>query len=828
MPQSNLPGPPSPEDLVDRLSLEEKVALVSGGSAWGTAAVPSIGLRSMVLSDGPSGVRGALWDERLPSACLPSATALAASWDLELAREYGTVVAGEARVKGVDVVLGPTVNLHRSPLGGRHFEAFSEDPRLTADLAAAYVAGVQAQGVGAAIKHFVANDFETDRFTVDVHVGDRALRELYLLAFERAVTEAGAWLVLSAYNAVNGTTATESPLLTDRLTTTWGFDGVVVSDWTAVRSLESARQQQHLAMPGPAVAWSDRLVAAVRDGDVPLSALDEKVRRILRLAARVGALEGFEPVAVPEPMNAGPMDAGEFARRAAAEGMVLVRNTGILPVQTESVRRIAVIGQHAERPRVQGGGSATVIPHYEITPLDGIRRALPPEVVVDHRVGVITQDHFAPLDPGRMTNPVTGGPGARYTSYGPDGTELYAEDRFAGFILDYGREEDPRVRASVGFLTRYTPEQDGELRFGFASPGTGRLFVDGALVLEATIEEDPDQIQDFFAAQSITTPHPVRTGVALELRYEFVPGTIIDGVENSLAVTFGILPAPRTEEEERVLIAEAAQAAAAADLAIVIVATGFTSECEGFDRADLRLPGRQDELVAAVVAANPRTVVVVNAGAPVEMPWRDDVAAVLLTWFGGQEYGNALADVLVGAVEPGGRLPTTWPARLADAPVTDVQPVDGVVRYDEGIHIGYRAWARTDVAPAYPFGYGLGYTNWTVGAAAVTGFRGGFATVTIPVRNTGARSGKHVVQVYARRRRSVVDRPALWLVGFAVVRGDVGSGTMVTIEVSRRSLAYWDDGWRLEAGDYELLVGATATSFEPAGTVVVDRDELLS
>ncbi len=822
MPDMNAPVPPSPEDLADRMTVEEKVALVSGGSAWGTAAVPGIGLRSIVLSDGPSGVRGALWDERLPSACLPSATALAASWDLELAREYGTVVAGEARAKGVDVVLGPTVNLHRSPLGGRHFEAFSEDPRLTADLAAAYVAGVQAQGVGAAIKHFVANDFETDRFAVDVQVGDRALRELYLLAFERAVTEAGAWLVLSAYNAVNGTTATESPLLTDPLTTTWGFDGVVVSDWTAVRSLESARQQQHLAMPGPAAAWSDRLVTAVRDGDVPMPALDEKVRRILRLAARVGALEGFGPSVVPE-----AVDAGAFARRVAAEGMVLVANTGVLPLQAASVRRVAVIGEHAERPRVQGGGSATVIPHYEITPVDGIRRALP-EAVLDLRVGAVTQDHFAPLDPARMTNPVTGGPGARYTSYGADGTELYAEDRFAGFILDYGREDDPRVRASVGFRTRYTPERDGELRFGFASPGTGRLFIDGALVLEATIEEDPDQIQDFFAARSITTPHPVRAGVALELRYEFVPGTIIDGVPNSLAVTFGILPAPRTEEEDRALIAEAVQAAEAAEIAIVIVATGFTSECEGFDRTDLRLPGRQDELVAAVAAANPRTVVVVNAGAPVEMPWRDDVAAVLLTWFGGQEYGTALADVLVGAVEPGGRLPTTWPARLADAPVTDVQPVDGVVRYDEGIHIGYRAWARTDVAPAYPFGHGLGYTTWAIDAPTVTGFHDGIATVTATVRNTGARPGKHVVQVYARRQESVVDRPALWLVGYALVRAAAGSGTRVTVEVSRRALAYWEDGWRLEAGDYELLIGATAAALGPAGTVTVDRDELLT
>ena len=302
---------------LEQLSLEEKVLVLTGKDMWSTWPLPSIGLRSMVLSDGPSGVRGAVWDERSPSLNLPSATALAASWDLDLAHRYGATTAVEARRKGVDVVLGPTINLHRSPLGGRHFEAYSEDPLLTGDLAWAVTHGLQDNGVGATPKHYVANDFETERFTASVEVSDRALREVYLLAFERAVTEARAWMVMSAYNAVNGTTASEHELLEDPLNASWGFDGVVVSDWTAVRSVAAAEAAQDLEMPGPDGAWGDALVAAVRDGRVDEAHIDRKVLRLLTLAARVGALDGFDAPAAPT-----PIDGRAVARETAVAGMV--------------------------------------------------------------------------------------------------------------------------------------------------------------------------------------------------------------------------------------------------------------------------------------------------------------------------------------------------------------------------------------------------------------------------------------------------------------------------------------------------------------------------
>lgn len=365
------------EEITAALPLEAKVRLVTGEGLWNTHPEPAARLRRMVLSDGPAGVRGEAWDERDTSANLPSPTALAASWDEDVVHRLGALLAAEARRKGVDVLLGPTINLHRSPLGGRHFECYSEDPLLTVRIATAYVRGVQDGGVAATPKHFVGNDSETERMTVDVQVDERTLRELYLAPFEQLVAEAQPWLVMAAYNAVNGTTMTENPLIDDVLKAEWGFDGVVVSDWTAVRTTAPAGAAgTDLAMPGPASPWGDALVAAVRDGSVPQSAVDEKVRRLLRLAARVGALEGVEPAApAPEPVAGEAVAA--LLREAAAAGTVLLRNQdAFLPFDTATVRRVAVIGPNAVNARTQGGGSATVNAPYTVSPLAGLTAAL--------------------------------------------------------------------------------------------------------------------------------------------------------------------------------------------------------------------------------------------------------------------------------------------------------------------------------------------------------------------------------------------------------------------------------------------------------------------
>ena len=795
------------------LTLEEKVQLLTGRDLWSTWPIEKIGLRRVIFSDGPAGVRGETWDERDPSLNLPSATALASSWDPDIARRYGAAVAVEARRKGVDVVLGPLINLHRSPLGGRHFEAFSEDPVLTADLAAAYVHGVQDNGVAATPKHYVANDSETDRLTVDVRVSDRALHEMYLLAFEKAVTEARAWLVMSSYNSVNGTPATENDLLETPLNSEWGFDGVVVSDWTAVRSLEAARASQDLVMPGPDGPWGDALVRAVRSGQIPEAVVDRKVTRILILGRRVGALAGSaaaEPVWVE--------DGTAFARQAAAEATVLLQNRGELPWDPVRLRSVAVIGDNAARARTQGGGSATVVPEYVVSPLDGLRAALP-GVEVSYARGAVVREGVTELPLAQMTNPVTGGPGLRVRFLDADGTELYAEDRRSSVLVWFGGNTPVSRSATVELATRFTPAESGPVRIGFATVGHGKVYLDGSLIVDEIAESEHSGFGAAVTAPPAATAEvPLTAGTPVELLFEYDLQGRTGPLANLLWLRFGTQPMVTDPDA---LIAAAVHAAAKADVALVVVGTDSVVESEDYDRASLALPGRQDDLVRAVAAVNPRTVVLVNSGSPVLLPWRDQVAAVLVGYFGGQEFGNAVADVLLGAAEPGGRLPTTWPAAEADVPVLSTTPVGGTLDYAEGIHIGYRAWLKQEAAPAYWFGAGQGYTDIALAdlSAPASAVAGESFDVTIEVTNRGARAGKQVVQVYAERPDSAVQRPARWLVGFAPTRLPSGENAQVVLSVPTRLLAYWQDGWRYEPGAYQLRVGTSAVDLPLAAKI---------
>jgi len=792
------------EEALAALSLEEKVRLLTGRDFWNTWPIEKIGLRAMLFSDGPSGVRGERWDEREPSLNLPSATALGAAFDTGLAHRYGAVLAAEARRKGVDVVLGPTINLHRSPLGGRHFEAYSEDPVLTAGLATAFVRGLQDNGVGATLKHYVANDYEDERFTASSEVGDRALRELYLLAFENAVVEARAWLVMSSYNSINGVTASENDLLETPLNSEWGFDGVVVSDWTGVRSIAAARASQDLAMPGPLGAWGDALVVAVREGKVEEADVDRKVRRILRLATRVGALEGF-PARDPAPVESG----AAFAREAAAEGIVLLENRDALPWRVDAVGSVAVIGDNAAHARTQGGGSATVLPAYTTSPLDGIRAAFP-AAEVRYARGAVVQTGLSPLPADRIENPVTGGPGVRVRFLDATGHEIFAEDRLTTSLVWFGGDAPIAESATVELTTRFTPAEDSTVRIGFATIGAGIVSVDGERVVEADVLAVGDDLgAAFLNPPSATEPIVLVEGRTVHLSFELDLAGRADFLSGALSFQFGTEP---DDSEPDALIAEAVEAARSAEVALVVVGTNSLVESEGWDRASLALPGRQDDLVRAVAAVNPRTVVLVNSGSPVLLPWRGEVAAVLLGWFGGQEFGGAVADVLTGRREPGGRLPTTWGESEADVPILDTKPKDGIVEYREGIHIGYRAWLRQPMAPAYWFGAGLGYTHIPLVRldAPATATPGETVTVSVGVENRGDRDGKQVVLVFAEKPGSAVDRPVRWLVGFAAVRVPAGGSAVADVAVPVRLLAHWDDGWQYEPGEYVLHAGTTA------------------
>ncbi|WP_280436216.1 beta-glucosidase family protein [Nocardia carnea] len=788
------------EELLAELDLDGKLRLISGAGLFRMAGDPTLGITEMPISDGPSGVRGENWDERDPSVSLPSGTAIAATWDPALLTEIGALIAAEARRKGVYAVLGPTINLHRSPLGGRHFECFSEDPLLTAEMADAYVRAVQAHGVSACPKHYVANDSETDRFTVDVRVDERALRELYLYPFERTV-EAGAWMIMDAYNAVDGTTMTENSLLDEPLKGSWGFDGVVVSDWTAVRTTESAARGTDLCMPGPPYLWGEPLAAAVRAGEIAESAIDDKVRRILRFAQRVGALDGT-PQATPVFSDE---QAQDLVRRVAAQAMVLVRNNGVLPLNSDTT--VALLGPSAGEPRFLGGGSATVIPGHTTTPVEGLTGRLP----LTHTAGVHLSEDLVPAPLAIMTDPETGEPGlsARYLK---DNTVLGIQHRGTSRLVLLG---EPLAAQSdtVEMRTRLRADIGGDWQIGFGGVGHIRLDIDGETVLAENIapaSSDP-------AAALLNPPqrHVTRmlaAGDEIEVRLVTSIEAAMPGLGILLGATLGIRRPQRDADEE---FAAAVELARAADTAVVVVGTTEQIESEGVDRISLRLPGRQDDLVAAVAAVNPRTVVVVNSGAPVEMPWRDDVAAVLVAWFPGQEFGAALADVLTGATEPGGRLPTTWPGTMADVPVLNTTPVHGVLDYSEGIHVGYRAWLRAGTEPAYPFGHGLGYTTWSTDDLVAAD-----RTVSLTVTNTGDRRGKHVVQAYLSRPDSTVARPARWLAGFTAVTLAPGESRTVSLSLPDRAFQHWGPGgWETEPGEFTVQLGTSVADLPHTASV---------
>ncbi|MFI5700524.1 beta-glucosidase [Streptomyces xanthochromogenes] len=800
------------EAALGKLDLEAKARLLAGQDMWSLPALPEIGLGSLVMSDGPIGVRGVRWTAEDPSIALPSPTALAATWDPELARRAGTLLAQEARRKGVHVLLAPTVNLHRSPLGGRHFECYSEDPYLTGEIASGYVNGVQGGGVGTTVKHFVANDAETDRFTVDNVVAPRPLRELYLAPFEAIVENAHPWGIMSAYNQVNGTTMTEHRHLQNEvLRGEWGFDGFIVSDWMAARStVGDILGGLDVAMPGPRTVYGDALAAAVRKGDVDEAVVDDAVRNVLRLAARVGLLDGV-PGAVTEPPAA--LDGQALAREVARRAFVLVRNEGqALPADPARVRRVALSGAAARDARVLGGGSATVFPERVVSPLDGLTAALP-EGAVTYTVGADPSDELAPADQGFELRAVCRDADGNVLGTGslPSGqVQWIGDDLPAGVTHE--------ALHSIEVTGTFTPRESGEHTFGTRGIGAFALSVGGRVLWEGAqaMSDAADPFEAFFGAPAERGRVHLDEGEPVEVSLRHTVHRTPDAPLTAVMFSLTHL-GPRRDPDE--LIAEAVEAARDAELAVVVVATTDRVESEGFDRRDLRLPGRQDDLVRAVAAVNPRTVVVVNSGSPVELPWREEVAAVLLSWFPGQEGGAALADVLLGHAEPGGRLPTTWPAGLADAPVTEVRPTDGQLPYEEGLFIGYRGYDRAGVAPAYPFGHGLGYTGWEYESLEVTP-----AQAKIRVRNTGTREGRETVQIYLAPVADAVERPVRWLAGFASVAAAAGESVEVEIPLRGRAFEVWDEeagAWTFVPGQYEVRACASLADARLSATLEV-------
>ncbi|MEX0783412.1 MAG: glycoside hydrolase family 3 C-terminal domain-containing protein [Dehalococcoidia bacterium] len=787
------------DELLSEMTLEEKCTLLSGANAWTIPGCERLGVSSWTVSDGPIGVRGR---GRSPALCLPSSTAWAATWDVELVAEMGAAVAREAKDRAIQMVLGPTVNMHRDPRGGRHFECYSEDPFLTSRIAVAYIRALQAEGIGACLKHYVANDQEFERHSMSSDVPERPLREIYLAPFEAAVKEAGVKAVMAAYNDINGVQACEHVELNEGvLRGEWGFEGLIISDWWAVKgTARAAIGGLDVEMPGPGRFWGHgRLADAVAEGEVPEAVVDAKVRRVLSFLEWAGGIGNELPGDVQEGSVDRPEDR-ELARRAATESMVLLKNDGVLPLDPEKLTRVAVLGPNAENTVLLGGGSATVFPHHTTNVLDSLRE----------RLGAVEVAHVpAPPMTRRVpdfTPDLVGQEGVRvevFEGREPSGAPVLTQ-QVTRPLFNWSRETWPVAGPdlTVRATCTLTPNVGGRWRLGMAGLGAVRLMLDGAAVAdsrEGHVNSSMEQVLAFGWAD-------LEAGRAYEVVAEYRAARHHMG---TAMARFGGAPDPADPG----YLERCVEAARSADVAIVVTGTNTEVESEGADRLSIALPGEQDDLVRAVAAANPRTVVVNNSGSPVLMPWVDEVAAIVQAWFPGQEGGDAITDVLLGEAEPGGRMPTTWAKRIEDTPAfTNYPGENGHVLYGEGVFMGYRWYDARDIEPLWPFGHGLSYTTFAWGDPRVRR-EGDQVVVTVEVTNTGSRRGTEVVQCYVAPTHPPLARPPQELKGFArldLAPGETGTARMV---LDPRTFSAWDPsahGWVVDGAPFELRLGASS------------------
>lgn len=807
------------DDILQQLTLEEKVSLLSGADAWHTREVERLGIPAIRMTDGPNGVRRPYDDDSnsWPATSFPTGTALAATWNVDLVSRIGEALAEETRSKGCDILLGPAVNIHRTPLCGRNFEYFSEDPYLTGRMAVAWIQGIQSRGVGASIKHFAANNTEFERSTLSSDISERALREIYLPAFEAAVKEARPWTVMCSYNKINGVWASENRyLLTEILKEEWGFEGLVVSDWGAVHNrIRAINAGLDLEMPGMGELPGRILADAVRRGLVPEAAVDAAVRRILRV---VFMARGDRPAPQFDPGAADTPEHRRLAREAAEEAVVLLKNEGgLLPLDEQKIRSIAVFGPNANAAQIQGGGSAQVNPYYSISPLEGILQRAGQSISVTFRQGCKNNITPPPLDSAHVQ-----------TLAGADSAAGFQVDYFAGEDFD-GEPFFSRIEQVARFSTqgipadlleqvngkpisvrwsgKFTAPVSGLYTFGLTSAGLSRLRIDGQVVVDHWDDPDVAELIRTWPWKSKFGERALEAGKSYDLQIEY---RSVEGAYRLLASCD--IPLPKDEMEQ------VARLAAQADVAVVCVGTTWEHETEGKDRESWDLPGEQAELIRVVARANPRTVVVLTNGGTIEMAsWINRVPAVLEAWFTGQESGAAIAEVLFGDVNPSGKLVDTFPVHYKDNPTFINYPGEnGHLLYGEGIFVGYRYYDAKDLEPLFPFGYGLSYTtfayqNLRLSSAEMSPDE--TLEVSIDIRNSGPRAGKEVVQLYLRDIESRLVRPPKELKGFHKVALEPGEVKTVRFTLTCRDLSYYDTdkkSWVAEPGVFEVLVGSSS------------------
>jgi beta-glucosidase len=800
--------------LLAQMTLAEKVSLMAGNSQFSTTPVPRLGIPSLRMADGPNGIRT---NETWPATVFPASIATAATWNPGLAARISGAIAEEARAFNYQVVLGPAMNIDRTPLGGRTFEYFSEDPFLTGRIARAWVNGVQDAGLGAAPKHFAANNQELNRKTVNSVVSERVLREIYLSGFRDVVEQADPWMLMTSYNRLNGTFTSENKwLLRDVLRGDWKYRGVVLSDWGAVHSTApSANAGLDLEMPGPPKQYGAKLVAAVEQGEVKRATIDESARRVLRLILRSGLMEKRNPVTADPRID--PDAHRQVALDGAAEAITLLKNDGsLLPLDPARLKRIAVIGPNADARVIQGGGSSEVVPLYAVTPLEGLRSALGRSVAIDVAKGA-DNDRYPPVaDPRLFSTTMARTDQGLKASFWANSAMAGAPARtvtdtvFMRFYFGEDIAANPARDLAVRWEGVFWPPVDGEYDFSTFDHGNVDLTIASQKLFDRRDPAAAPPMYEFLKWQARYAKTTLKAGRGYPIRIEFHPGW-----NDYPAYRIGI----RTPSGK---IADAVAAARNADVALVFVGSSTTSEAEGADRETLSLYGEQDALIRAVAAANPRTVVVVGSGGPMAMPWIDQVPAVVESWFLGGNTGVALAHMLLGRSNPSGKLPITFPKVLADNPTAAFYGKDLDANYGEGLLVGYRWYDAHQIEPLFPFGFGLSYTQFRF-SNLKTQPRGGTWQVSADVTNTGKRSGAEVAQLYLGAPKAPGEPPRQ-LRGFEKVMLAPGETRTVSFSLDRDDFSRWDEKlgqWQVTPGAYRVSLGSSSRDLPLQGSLEV-------
>ncbi|KAL9119468.1 MAG: hypothetical protein Q9187_003981 [Circinaria calcarea] len=763
------------------------------------------------------------YSKEFQAALFPCGVSLAATWNTDLIFEVGQHLAEETKARGADVLLGPTVCIHRSPLGGRNFESFSEDPYLTGKLAASYINGLQSREVAATIKHFVGNEQETSRRTIDCIIRERPLREMYLKPFEIAIRESSPWALMTSYNLVNGVHADMNVhILQDILRNEWKYDGMIMSDWNGVNSIvESISAGCDLEMPGPTQWRGQRALEAIKDGRLNQSDVERCAANVIHLVRRTRGLSG--PRESPERVDDNP-ERQELIRRAGHEGLTLLKNENILPL-TDRTKTIALIGPNAKRAIAGGGGSASLNPYYTTTPFEGLQEVFKSDILYAQGCNISKR---LPLASEVDCTTPSGRPGVvleYYKGHHLEGRPAHVQHKKTTDLLLWdSAPEDILSEYSFKVKFNITPSKTGLHTIGFMSVGPGRLFVNQKLFIDNwdwTAEGEAIFAGSRDVVKKVHLKSGVKVDIRLESNNEIRPRseTPSKGPKRAYGGCRIGYEEEQTEDSANLLLQEAIETAKKADVAVVCVGLDAEWESEGYDRQTMDLPrdGNQDRLVEAIVKANPRTVVVNQSGTPVTMPWADRAPAILQAWYQGQEAGRALADVLSGHVSPSGKLPVTFPRSIKDTPAYHNWPGENdAVVYGEGLFVGYRHYDAVELAPLFPFGHGLSYGKFeysNLHLSTTTMSENETILVSLSVKNVGPTAAAEIVQAYVRDPDSRLPRPEKELKAFAKVHLSPGQEKRVSLALDKHSVGYYDTSlraWIAEAGTFELLIGASS------------------